>query len=83
MVRPGGRLVLLHPSGRAALAAATAGAPATTTCWPPAPLATSSSTGWRLARDDDGPKRFLVVAERTSPAVSGRRPGRSRACRWR
>ena len=35
------------------------------------------STGWRPARYDDGPDRFLTVAERTSPTVSGRRPGRS------
>jgi SAM-dependent methyltransferase len=78
VVRPGGRLVLFHPSGRAALAARHGRRPRDDDLLAPGPLGHQlRSTGWRPARYDDGPDRFLTVAERTSPTVSGRRPGRS------
>jgi hypothetical protein len=70
-------LVVFHPSGRAALAARHGRRPRDDLL-APGPLGHQlRSTGWRPARYDDGPDRFLTVAERTSPTVSGRRPGRS------
>ncbi|MEE6258907.1 class I SAM-dependent methyltransferase [Plantactinospora sonchi] len=67
ITRPGGRLVLFHPSGRAALAARhgrrlRADEPLAET-----PLRDSTGrTGWRLDRYDDAPHRFLAIAARTS-----------------
>jgi SAM-dependent methyltransferase len=66
ITRPGGRLVLFHPSGRAALAARH-GRPLR----PDEPLAetklrrSTARTGWRLTRYDDPPHRFLALADRT------------------
>ena len=55
---------------------ATAGARATTDLLAPGPLRHQlQRAGWRPARYDDGPDRFLAVAERISPTVSGRQPG--------
>lgn len=65
VTRPGGRLVLFHPSGRAAVAARHGRA-----LRPDEPLAegplriTAVRTGWRLIRYDDPPHRFLAVAQR-------------------
>ena len=65
ITRSGGRLVLFHPSGRAALAARHG-----RTLRPDEPLAeaplrhTTDLTGWRLTRYDDPPHRFLAIAER-------------------
>jgi SAM-dependent methyltransferase len=65
ITRPGGRLVLFHPSGRAALAARH-GRPLR----PDEPLAetplrhTTSRTGWHLTSYDDPPHRFFATATR-------------------
>ncbi|GIG87326.1 class I SAM-dependent methyltransferase [Plantactinospora endophytica] len=65
ITRPGGRLVLFHPSGRAALAARHG-----RTLDPDEPLAeapllrSTSRTGWRLTSYDDPAHRFLATATR-------------------
>jgi SAM-dependent methyltransferase len=65
VTRPGGRLVLFHPSGRAALAARRGH-----TLRPDEPLAegplreSTRRTGWRLDAYDDPPHRFLALATR-------------------
>jgi SAM-dependent methyltransferase len=65
ITRTGGRLVLFHPSGRAALAARHG-----RTLRPGEPLAeaplraSTERAGWRLTRYDDPPHRFLAVADR-------------------
>jgi SAM-dependent methyltransferase len=65
ITRPGGRLVLFHPSGRAALAARHG-----RTLNPDEPLAetplrhSTSQTGWRLTTYDDPPHRFFATAIR-------------------
>ncbi|GGN91034.1 hypothetical protein GCM10010112_76930 [Actinoplanes lobatus] len=65
ITRPGGRLVLFHPSGRAALAARHG-----RTLGPDEPLAehvlrvTAADTGWVLTGYDDAEHRFLAVAAR-------------------
>ncbi|MEV6814740.1 methyltransferase domain-containing protein, partial [Micromonospora sp. NPDC051296] len=67
ITRPGGRLVLFHPSGRATLAARHG-----RTLRPDEPLAetplraSTSRTGWHLDTYDDPPHRFLATATRTS-----------------
>ena len=81
ITRPGGRLVLFHPSGRAALAARHG-----RTLRPDEPLAepvlraTCTAVGWDLTSYDDPPHRFLAIATRSrygSPdSVSGRAPSR-------
>jgi SAM-dependent methyltransferase len=64
-VRPGGRLVLFHPSGRAALAARHG-----RTIRPDEPLSeqplrrSTAATGWRLDTYDDADHRFLALATR-------------------
>lgn len=64
----GGRLVLFHPSGRAALAARHGRRLREDDLLAPDPLRHRlQRTGWWLARYDDGPGRFLAVAERVSP----------------
>jgi SAM-dependent methyltransferase len=65
VVRPGGRLCLFHPSGRAALAARHGRCPRDTDLLAEANLRTAlERTGWLLERDDDGPDRFLATAIR-------------------
>jgi len=65
VTRPGGQLVLFHPTGRAALAARHG-----RTLDPGEPLAAgplqrlTSATGWRLTAYDDGEQRFLAIATR-------------------
>ncbi|WP_329100802.1 class I SAM-dependent methyltransferase [Micromonospora sp. NBC_01699] len=65
ITRPGGRLVLFHPSGRAALAARH-GRPLR----PDEPLAqaplrhSTARTGWQLTGYDDPPHRFFATATR-------------------
>jgi hypothetical protein len=56
VVRPGGRLVLFHPSGRAALAARHGRRPRDDDLLAPGPLRHQlQRAGWRPARyDDDG-----------------------------
>ena len=67
VVRPGGRLVLFHPSGRAALAARHGRLLPGNDLLAPDPLHRLRRTGWWLARYGDGPDRFVAVAERVSP----------------
>jgi SAM-dependent methyltransferase len=65
VTRPGGRLVLFHPSGRAALAARHR-----RPLRPDEPLSeaelrrSTAHAGWRLIRYDDAPHRFLALADR-------------------
>jgi SAM-dependent methyltransferase len=69
VVRPGGRLVLFHPSGRAALAARHGRLLRDDDLLAPGPLGRLlQRTGWWLARHDDGPNCFLATAERTTPS---------------
>jgi SAM-dependent methyltransferase len=68
VIAPGGRLVLFHPSGRAALTARHGRHLRQDDLLAPDPLRRLlQRTGWWLARYDDGPDRFLAVAERASP----------------
>jgi SAM-dependent methyltransferase len=65
VTRPGGRLALFHPSGRAALAARHGRALRHDEPLAPAPLgAALARTGWDLVRHDDGADRFLALAVR-------------------
>jgi 2-polyprenyl-3-methyl-5-hydroxy-6-metoxy-1,4-benzoquinol methylase len=65
VTRPGGLLVLFHPSGRAALAARHGHALS-----PDEPLAegplrrSTAAAGWAVTAYDDAPHRFFAVAER-------------------
>ncbi len=65
VTRLGGRLIIFHPSGRAALAARHG-----RTLQPDEPLAQArlvdllADAGWRLDRYDDPPHRFLALATR-------------------
>jgi SAM-dependent methyltransferase len=65
VTRPGGLLVLFHPSGRAALAARHG-----RTLTPDEPLAdgplrsSTAATGWRLTTYDDAADRFFALAVR-------------------
>jgi len=65
VTRPGGRLVLFHPSGRAALAARHG-----RSLRPDEPLAearlrgAAAEAGWVIERYDDPPHRFLAIAHR-------------------
>jgi SAM-dependent methyltransferase len=65
VTRPDGRLVLFHPSGRAALAARHG-----RTLRPDEPLAedrlrrSAHRTGWQLTTYDDAPHRFLAIGVR-------------------
>ncbi len=65
VTRPGGLLVLFHPSGRAALAARHG-----RTLEPDEPLAatqlerSTENTGWHLTTYDDAECRFLAIATR-------------------
>jgi SAM-dependent methyltransferase len=65
VVHPGGRLVLFHPSGRAALAARHGRRLRDDDLLAPEPLRRLlDRTGWSLNSYDDGPGRFLATAER-------------------
>jgi len=65
VTRPGGLLIVFHPSGRAALAARHGRTPE-----PDEPLAetqlqrSTGNTGWRLTAYDDAECRFLAIATR-------------------
>ena len=65
ITRPGGLLILFHPSGRAALAARHG-----RRLEPDEPLAAAPlqrltrTTGWRLTSYDDAERRFLAIATR-------------------
>lgn len=66
VTRPGGRLMIFHPSGRAALAARHG-----RTLGPDEPLAEArlapslAAAGWTLTRYDDPPDHFLATATRS------------------
>jgi SAM-dependent methyltransferase len=73
VTRPGGRLIIFHPSGRAALAARHG-----RTLRDDEPLAPHQlrglldGSGWSLVRYDDPPHRFYALAERTAMAGQSR-----------
>ncbi|MFI6763268.1 class I SAM-dependent methyltransferase [Micromonospora sp. NPDC050417] len=65
ITRPGGLLVLFHPSGRAALAARHGRPVRPDEPLSEEPLRTSAGlTGWHLTRYDDAVDRFLAIAVR-------------------
>jgi SAM-dependent methyltransferase len=65
VTRPGGRLVLFHPSGRAALAARHGRTLSPDEPLSAAPLHRSTqATGWQLTAYDDAADRFFAVAVR-------------------
>ncbi|HZD99111.1 MAG TPA: methyltransferase domain-containing protein [Micromonosporaceae bacterium] len=70
VTRRGGRLIIFHPSGRAALAARHGRA-----LRDDEPLAPNQlrhlldGSGWSLVRYDDPPHRFYALAERSGPAT--------------
>jgi len=65
ITRPGGRLALFSPSGRAALAARQGRTLRPDDTFAQGPLrAATGRTGWDLIRYDDSPHRFLAVAAR-------------------
>jgi SAM-dependent methyltransferase len=65
VTRPGGRLVLFHPSGRAALAARHGRTVRPDEALSEGPLrALTARTGWQVDAYDDAPHRFLAVATR-------------------
>jgi len=67
VTRPGGRLVLFHPTGRAALAARHGRTVGPDEPLSPGPLrAACARAGWSLARYDDAAHRFLALAGRVS-----------------
>jgi SAM-dependent methyltransferase len=65
VTRPGGRLALFHPSGRAALAARHGHQLRPDEPMAEGPLRDSTAaTGWRLERYDDPPTHFFALAVR-------------------
>jgi SAM-dependent methyltransferase len=65
VTRPGGRLVLFHPTGRAALAARHGRVLRPDEALAEGPLtAAALRSGWRLTSYDDDADRFLALAER-------------------
>ncbi len=73
VTRPGGRLVLFHPTGRAALAARHGRTVRADEPLSQGPLGSSlRGAGWRLDRYDDAPDRFLAVATREDTRSAGR-----------
>ena len=65
MTRPGGLLVLFHPSGRAALAARHGRVLSPDELLAEGVLRRcTAATGWQLTAYDDAPHRFFALAER-------------------
>jgi ubiquinone/menaquinone biosynthesis C-methylase UbiE len=65
VTRPGGLLVLFHPSGRAALAARHGRTLSPDELLAEGVLSTSTAaTGWQLTAYDDAPHRFFALARR-------------------
>jgi SAM-dependent methyltransferase len=65
VVRPQGKMVIFHPSGRAALAARHGHTLRADDPLAKGPLrAALTASGWRLVRYDDPPHRFFALAER-------------------
>jgi SAM-dependent methyltransferase len=78
VTRPGGLLVLFHPSGRAALAARHGRSLSPDDPLAEGPLRRATQvTGWRLTGYDDGADRFFAVAVRAAglPGHPGRATG--------
>jgi ubiquinone/menaquinone biosynthesis C-methylase UbiE len=74
IIRPGGKLVLFHPSGRAALAARHGHAVSHDEPLAEGPLRRATeASGWVLAAYDDAPNRFFALAERAATAAGTRR----------
>jgi SAM-dependent methyltransferase len=70
VTRLGGRLVLFHPSGRAALAARHGRAVRPDEPLSGGPLRSATArTGWNLVHYDDAAHRFLAIAERCASAT--------------
>jgi len=68
ITRPGGLLILFHPSGRAALAARHGRTLPPSEPLDAAPLERSTqNAGWQLTTYDDAPHRFLAIAARQQP----------------
>jgi ubiquinone/menaquinone biosynthesis C-methylase UbiE len=66
VTRPGGLLVLFHPTGRAALAARHGHSVSHDEPLAEGPLRRSTAAScWRLTTYDDAPHRFFAVAERS------------------
>jgi GMP synthase-like glutamine amidotransferase len=64
VTRPGGRLAVFHPIGRATLAARHGHGLAPDDLLDPANLpAVLAATGWAVDRIDDGPDRYLALAD--------------------
>jgi len=67
VTRPGGLLILFHPTGRAALAARHGHSVSHDEPLAAGPLRRSAAaSGWRLTAYDDAPRRFFAVAERVA-----------------
>jgi SAM-dependent methyltransferase len=65
LTKPGGRLAIFHPIGRATLAARHGGTPSDDDVIAPARLRHILPTaGWQLDSVDDGPERYLALARR-------------------
>ncbi len=65
VTRPGGLLVLFHPSGRAALAARRGRTLSPDELLAEGPLRRgTAAAGWRLTAYDDAPHRFFALAQR-------------------
>jgi SAM-dependent methyltransferase len=69
--RPGARLVLFHPIGRAALARRHGHEPDPEDIRAPGPIrAALAAAGWDCERVDDAEERYLTLAVRVGPVVS-------------
>ncbi|HLG69117.1 MAG TPA: class I SAM-dependent methyltransferase [Chloroflexota bacterium] len=65
LTKPGGRLAIFHPIGRATLAARHGGTPSDDDILAPARLRQLlPAAGWQLGTIDDGPDRYLALARR-------------------
>jgi hypothetical protein len=65
VTRPGGLLVLFHPTGRVALAARRGRVLGPDEALNEGNLrGSTSAAGWRLTAYDDAPHRFFAIAER-------------------
>jgi SAM-dependent methyltransferase len=64
VTRPGGRLAVFHPVGRAALAARHGRVPSDDVLAPPTLRPLLDAAGWVTLSIDDGPDRYLALASR-------------------
>ena len=80
VTRPGGLLVLFHPTGRAALAARHGHSVSRNEPLAEGPLRRSTAvSGWQLTVYDDAAHRFFAVAERRQPGGEARARSGNRA----